>query len=85
VPADEPSEPTQVVDLAEALRNSLRRKGGGGKKKDDDNNNDLAGMSKADLVKLARELDISGRSTMSVAELRRAIKRGRERPHRKAS
>lgn len=81
----EPSEPTKVVDLFEALSRSVegrkkRRDGGeaassdeaasakGGKAEED-----LDSLSKADLDKLARELDIKGRSKMSREELTKAV------------
>ncbi|QWF80098.1 non-homologous end joining protein Ku [Amycolatopsis sp. CA-230715] len=71
-PESEPSEPTKVVDLFEALSRSVegRRKGGKrGKKKPD-----VSDLSKADLEKLAREQDVKGRSKMTRAELEKAVK-----------
>jgi len=40
---------------------------------------DIAGMSKADLLKLARKLDIPGRTTMSRPDLEKAVKKARRR------
>lgn len=86
-----PAEPTQVVDLTTALRDSLRR--GRTTKKDDKAKKggkakaDAAEPSKADLMKLARKLDIPGRSTMSRAQLRRAVRTAQrqDEPTRTAS
>jgi DNA end-binding protein Ku len=79
-PEAEPAAPTTVVDLTEALRNSLRR---GTKNQAAD---DIDALSKADLMKLARELDIPGRSTMTRDELRQAVRKARAgHPTRKAS
>lgn len=74
----EPAEPTKVVDLFEALSRSVegRKKGGSGsgsakpKPKPEEKLDDL---TKADLEKLAKELDIKGRSKMTRDELEKAI------------
>ncbi|MEV6910705.1 Ku protein [Amycolatopsis sp. NPDC051071] len=63
-PGTEPGEPTKVVDLLEALSQSVKSS----KKKD------LSSLSKADLEKLARERDIKGRSKMTRAGLEKALK-----------
>jgi DNA end-binding protein Ku len=70
-----PSEPTKVV-LFEALAKSVE----GRKQARDtpkpaatDSGDELADLSKADLDKLARELDIKGRSKMSRDELVKAV------------
>ncbi|WP_435157124.1 Ku protein [Amycolatopsis sacchari] len=77
-----PAEPTKVVDLFEALSRSVEsRKGGGGRKKSASGSSssrkqkapDLSGLSKAELDKMARELDVKGRSKMSRAELEKAV------------
>jgi DNA end-binding protein Ku len=96
VAESEPSEPTKVVDLFEALSRSVegrkKRRDGGGKDveepaedtakkakgagKDDE---DLDELSKADLDKLARELDIKGRSKMSRDDLVKAVASARSK------
>jgi DNA end-binding protein Ku len=80
----EPSEPTKVVDLFEALSRSVesrkQRRDGGEEtgsttsaKRANATADDLDDLSKADLDKLARELDIKGRSKMSRDELAKAV------------
>lgn len=76
-----PSEPTKVVDLFEALSRSVesRKGGGGGRKKAAPKKKapDLSELSKAELDKMARELDIKGRSKMSRADLEKAVSEAR--------
>jgi DNA end-binding protein Ku len=79
----EPTQPTKVVDLFDALSRSVegrkkRRESAeenGGKRRDasPDEGPDLANLSKAELDKLARDLDIKGRSKMSREELAEAV------------
>jgi DNA end-binding protein Ku len=85
----EPSEPTKVVDLFEALSRSVE----GRKQRRDGSEEaapargskaagaeeDLDDLSKADLDKLARELDIKGRSKMSRDELAKAVTAARRK------
>jgi DNA end-binding protein Ku len=90
VAESEPSEPTKVVDLFEALSRSVegrkkRRDGGesasgktsgkGTAKAEPaaEAEEELDSLSKADLDKLARDLDIKGRSKMSREELMKAV------------
>ena len=82
VPAEQPDEATQVDDLLEALRRSVAAAGDRGKTASAGNNTaadggdddeDLGALSKAELTRRARELDISGRSTMNRDELARAV------------
>jgi DNA end-binding protein Ku len=88
VSEEEPSQPTKVVDLFDALSKSVegRKKrrgsdsggdgsGGGGKRRgaSQDSGPDLGNLSKAELDKLARDLDIKGRSKMSRDELEEAV------------
>ncbi|GAA3811574.1 MULTISPECIES: non-homologous end joining protein Ku [Amycolatopsis] len=91
---DEPGEPTKVVDLFEALSRSVeRRKGAGGKsekaasgapkKSRKAAEPDLSELSKAELDKMARELDIKGRSKLNRAELEKAIREARPASSRK--
>ncbi|GHF59525.1 DNA end-binding protein Ku [Amycolatopsis bartoniae] len=73
-----PSEPTKVVDLFEALSRSVESRKGGRKKASSSGSSkkkapDLSGLSKAELDKMARELDVKGRSKMSRAELEKAV------------
>lgn len=65
-PEEEPAQATQVVDLFDALSKSIK-----GRKP----STDLSSLSKADLDKMARELDIKGRSKLSRAELEKAVKK----------
>jgi DNA end-binding protein Ku len=115
--ADEPAEPTKVLDLTEALRRSMEKrsaeksgpeksttaKGSTAKRarksdtkstpaarKSDTKSgkDDLADASKADLLRLARELDVAGRSGMSRDELAKAVRQARtgaRRAKKKAS
>ncbi|WP_018681139.1 Ku protein [Actinokineospora enzanensis] len=72
VAGEEPSSPTKVVDLFEALSKSVesrkKRRSGSAEEKVD-----LGSLSKAELDKMARELDIKGRSKMSREELEAAV------------
>jgi DNA end-binding protein Ku len=70
-PESEPAEPTKVVDLLDALSRSVKSRQGKAKPAPDLPN--LSDLSKADLDRMARELDIKGRSKMSRAELENAI------------
>jgi DNA end-binding protein Ku len=66
-----PAEPTQVVDLFEALSRSVEsRKGKRGKSSPAP---DLSKLSKAELDRMARELQIKGRSKMSRSALEKAV------------
>ncbi|GAB3451205.1 non-homologous end joining protein Ku [Actinophytocola sediminis] len=73
----EPAEPTKVVDLFEALSRSVQgrkqRRDGEEPDRSGDTEEELADLSKADLDKLARDLDVKGRSKMSRDELTRAV------------
>jgi DNA end-binding protein Ku len=73
-----PPEPTAMTDLIAALERSVADARGGKKpakrsRQDSDGAPDLSGISKADLTKMARELDVKGRSSMSRAELQDAV------------
>jgi DNA end-binding protein Ku len=70
VAAEEPSEPTKVVDLFEALSRSVesRKKG-----RAPSPSPALDDLSKAELDKLAKELDVKGRSKMNRDELAKAV------------
>jgi len=72
VAESEPAEPTKVVDLFEALSRSVegrKKTRSGGTAKTDE----LAELSKADLEKLAKDLDVKGRSKMTRDELAKAV------------
>ncbi|PPK63129.1 Ku protein [Actinokineospora auranticolor] len=74
VAGEEPSRPTKVVDLFEALSKSVesrrkRRADPGSEEQAED----LGSLSKADLDRRARELDIKGRSKMSRPDLEAAV------------
>lgn len=67
--AQPPPQPTDVVDLTEALRRSVdqaRRSRGG---------EDLSELSKSDLERRAKDLGVRGRSKMSREELESAVAR----------
>lgn len=82
-----PPRATEVVDLVDALQRSVGqpRRGkqsresreGGGKarrgSRSEQRGQDLSELSKSELGRIARELDIAGRSKMSRAELERAV------------
>jgi DNA end-binding protein Ku len=70
-PESEPAEPTKVADLFDALSRSVKSRQRTAKPAPDLPS--LSDLSKADLDKMARELDIKGRSKMSRAELEKAI------------
>ncbi len=77
VAESEPAEPTKVVDLFEALSRSVegrkKSRSGGGSGGGSKKNDELDEMSKADLEKLAKELDVKGRSKMTRDELAKAV------------
>lgn len=75
--AQEPAEPTQVIDLTDALQRSMERASGrkagtGGK---NGGQADPASMSKTELAELARDMNIKGRSGMTKGELAKAVAR----------
>ncbi|GAB3584374.1 Ku protein [Amycolatopsis endophytica] len=94
-----PAEPTKVVDLFEALSRSVEKRksssGGSGKsssgaeKKASSGRSrkqaepDLSELSKAELDRMARELDIKGRSKLNRAELEKAVRDARPGRSRK--
>jgi DNA end-binding protein Ku len=77
----EPSQPTKVVDLFDALSRSVE----GRKKRREsagpapDQGPDLATLNRSELDKLARELDIKGRSKMTRDELADAVAAARKK------
>jgi DNA end-binding protein Ku len=85
VTESEPAAPTKVVDLFDALsrsvegrtkrRESASSEDGGTKRRgaSKDEGQDLASLSKAELDKMARDLDIKGRSKMSREKLEEAV------------
>jgi DNA end-binding protein Ku len=85
----EPPEPTAMSDLIAALERSVdAARNGGGKPKQAPARSDLSELSelsKADLTKMARELDVKGRSSMSRAELEKAVAAAAPQSRRKAS
>jgi DNA end-binding protein Ku len=84
VAAAEPPQPTKVVDLMEVLRRSVqaastsRPAPTSSAASGDGDGDDLSGRTKSDLDKLARQLHIKGRSTMTKAHLIRAIRDARQ-------
>jgi DNA end-binding protein Ku len=68
--AQAPAEPTKVIDLTDALRRSISRSG---RRSGNEKTPDPSTLSKAELDKLARELDVRGRSSMTKAQLADAI------------
>src|SRR5690606_19621346 len=83
-PAPEPAEPTEVSSLMDVLQRSVEQaKGKSGKKSGGKQQPaDLDDMSKSDLLELAKELDIKGRSKMSVDDLRKAVRRAEKKAQR---
>jgi DNA end-binding protein Ku len=84
----EPPEPTAMSDLIAALERSVDAARSGGKPKQAPAQSDLSELSelsKADLTKMARELDVKGRSSMSRAELQKAVAAAAPQSRRKAS
>ncbi|HEV7979429.1 Ku protein [Amycolatopsis sp.] len=78
-PASEPAEPTKVIDLFDALSRSVKdRKGRGQKGRGKPAAAGLSELSKADLDKMARELDVKGRSKMSRKDLEKAVEAATE-------
>ncbi|SEP37439.1 Ku protein [Amycolatopsis saalfeldensis] len=73
-PAAEPDEDTKVVDLFEALSKSVRKRDGQRGRSAKREKPDLAGLSKAQLQKLAKERDVKGRSKMTRDDLEAALK-----------
>lgn len=75
-----PTEPTKVVDLFDALARSVesskksRRAESGKRSSRRSNGPDLSELSKAELDRMARELDINGRSKMSRSALEKAVR-----------
>lgn len=67
-------ESAQVLDLTEALRRSLRRD-----RKRSPKSVNLGELTKTELERMARELDVPGRSTMSRDELADAVQHTRDR------
>ncbi|MFC4005015.1 Ku protein [Prauserella oleivorans] len=101
-PEEAPPEATKVVDLFQALQQSVERSAKGRKKdkgtgkagaeakssggrsgKRKEAEPDLSELSKSELDKMARELDIKGRSKMSRADLEQAIRGASPRTTRK--
>lgn len=73
VSEEAPSEPTKVVDLFDALSKSVESR----KKRREESPEpaeDLSSLAKAELDKLARDLDVKGRSKMTRDELEEAVK-----------
>lgn len=76
VTEEEPAEPTKVVDLFEALSASVEsRRKGKPTTKAAAPEQDLSDLTKAELDKLAKELDIKGRSKMTRDELEKALEK----------
>ncbi len=64
----EPREPTETSDLLAVLQRSVDSARSGGRRTDD-----LSDASKTDLADMARDLDITGRSSMNRDELEKAV------------
>ena len=73
----EPPEPTPMSDLIAALERSVAEARGGGRTKAGGQraatDADLSKVSKSELMELARELNVKGRSSMNRAELADAV------------
>jgi len=87
VTESEPAEPTAMSDLLEALQRSVeaargggkkdaakKKEGGGRKKKGKPAQPDLSSASKSELLAMARELKVSGRSSMNRDQLVDALR-----------
>ncbi|MBB5158366.1 non-homologous end joining protein Ku [Saccharopolyspora phatthalungensis] len=76
--AEAPPQPTDVIDLTEALRRSVdeARKGRKPKRAEED----LSELSKAELDDRAKQLGIKGRSKMKRAELEEAVAAATQKP-----
>ncbi|WP_326837107.1 Ku protein [Amycolatopsis rhabdoformis] len=75
-PAEEAAEPTQVVDLFEALQRSVKNGKRRPKKESKQaakKGSKLGDLTKAELDELAKEREIKGRSKMKRADLERAL------------
>ena len=76
----EPSTPTNVVDLMEALRRSVEQSRGGKPAKEapaedrQDDQDELATMTKTELARHASTLGIAGRSSMNRDQLEKAVR-----------
>ncbi|TQM37618.1 Ku protein [Pseudonocardia cypriaca] len=81
----EPPEPTAMSDLIAALERSVDAARRGGKPKEAPASSDLSELSKTDLAKMARELDVKGRSSMSREELEKAVAAAASQGRKKAS
>jgi DNA end-binding protein Ku len=84
----EPPEPTAMSDLIAALERSVAEAHGGRKPEKEaarDGAPELSELSKSELSAMARELDVKGRSSMSRAELEKAVAAAAPRRRRKAS
>jgi DNA end-binding protein Ku len=79
----EPPEPTAMPDLIAALERSVANARGG--LKPDRKDQDLSTASKAELMDLARELDVKGRSSMNRDELADAVTKASGAARRSAS
>lgn len=83
-PAESPPEATKVVDLFEALSRSVEGRKRG-RKKPEQAERELSELSKSELDRMARELDIKGRSKLNRAELEQAVKQASRQKRRPAS
>jgi DNA end-binding protein Ku len=75
-PETEPAEPTKVIDLFDALSRSIKgdkRQRRNLRANEKTQTVDLDELTKSELDKIARDLDIKGRSKMARAELTKAI------------
>jgi DNA end-binding protein Ku len=82
----EPPEPTAMSDLIAALERSVADARGGTKPQTKtDGAPDLSELSKSELSAMARELDVKGRSSMSRAELEKAVAAAAPQRRKKAS
>jgi DNA end-binding protein Ku len=79
----EPPEPTAMPDLLAALERSVAD--ARGERKPDRKDPDLSTASKAELMDLARELDVKGRSSMNRDELADAVTKASGAARRRAS
>jgi DNA end-binding protein Ku len=69
----EPSEPTEMADLVAALERSIEAARTGKRPAAERDGADPSELSKAELARLARKLGVKGRSTMTRAQLAKAV------------
>ena len=73
--ADRTAKPAKAAKAAKKASKKAPQKAAKGTARKTGGKTDVGGMSKADLMALARKLDVTGRSAMSRADLEKAVRR----------